>query len=65
MFVLASTAVFPLRKMDFFASVGKILSWSDTWKTAPVLLHSPDTYKIKSALNYEQVSDLDYMKENI
>lgn len=56
---------FPPRKMDLFASVEKIVAWSDTWKAAPVLLHSPDIYKMKGALNYKQASDLDYLEENI
>lgn len=56
---------FVLRKMDFFASVEKIVAWSDTWKAAPVLLHSSAIYKVNGALNYKQVSDLDYLKENI
>lgn len=65
MFVLASTVVFPVRKVDIFASVEKIVAWSDTWKAAPVLLHSPVIYKMKGPLNYNQVLDLNYLEENI
>lgn len=40
--------------MDLFASVEKTVAWSDTWKAAPVLLHSPDIHKVKGALNYNK-----------